>query len=402
MQNFSPVNNVNVSKFYLWPYLKFVDVLTFLRKQKYLFFIFLVNCMLFLPIIVQIYSNTADLNSENRQLSEKPTFKISKIDEYPHQFETFFNDHFGLRHFLVKAHNYIMIVLFHVSTHPAVILGKDGWLFFNGGGEETIDDARGIKRFTPEQLIKIKNNLEKKQSYFKNRHIPFLIVIPANKESVYPEYFPKEIVIEKNQTSVDQLLAYLKKNSQLDILDLRKTLIDNKKNGLLYYKTDTHWNNLGAFFAYTEVIKHIKNYFPNLIGKKLSDYEIKHDINLYPIHDLDHYLLALDNYFRDEDYTLVSKSPVKASLETKPKVEPNLLDTLIYSTKDKNLPNLLVMRDSFGGFFAPFLSESFNKSTYIWSYSLTKKEIEEAKPDIVILEILERKLYNLTKNTKEI
>ena len=49
---------------------------------------------------------------------------------------------------------------------------------------------------------------------------------------------------------LDQLKAHLKANSTIcRVLDLRETILNEKSRHQVFYRTDTHWNNRGAWLS---------------------------------------------------------------------------------------------------------------------------------------------------------
>ena len=76
--------------------------------------------------------------------------------------------------------------------------------------------------------------------------------------SIYlPANYPKE-TSQKLWTSFNGLADYYKSIKRLDLCDPLKKLIESQNKGQLYYKTDHHWTTLGAYYAYSEIIKSYK------------------------------------------------------------------------------------------------------------------------------------------------
>jgi len=57
---------------------------------------------------------------------------------------------------------------------------------------------------------------------------------------------------------------------------------------------------------------------------------------------------------------------------------------------DKKKLKILVLCDSFGGYFSKFLKEHFNETVFIWDTKFDKKLILQEKPDIIIQEFVSR------------
>ena len=59
----------------------------------------------------------------------------------------------------------------------------------------------------------------------------------------------------RHESRLDQLVAHLKAHSNLTIVDLREAHLDEKSRHQVFYRTDTHWNNRGAYVGYTQIMK---------------------------------------------------------------------------------------------------------------------------------------------------
>ena len=76
-----------------------------------------------------------------------------------------------------------------------------------------------------------------------------MLVIAPNKNSIYPEYMPGWVKLVSKQTRLDQLSGLLADEPGLEYVDGRLLLRPQKNTGPLYYRTDTHWTPLGAFYG---------------------------------------------------------------------------------------------------------------------------------------------------------
>lgn len=59
---------------------------------------------------------------------------------------------------------------------------------------------------------------------------------------------------------------------------------------------------------------------------------------------------------------------------------------------NKDLPKLVMFRDSFANHLIAYMSENFSRSVYISPPRIDYTILEQEKPDIVIFEIVERHL----------
>ena len=63
--------------------------------------------------------------------------------------------------------------------------------------------------------------------------------------------------------------------TQLAVLDLRAPMQSQARSTLVYHRTDTHWNAVGALLASREILSLIKQDFPQLSLPSLQDYQEK-------------------------------------------------------------------------------------------------------------------------------
>ena len=59
------------------------------------------------------------------------------------------------------------------------------------------------------------------------------------------------------------------------VLDLRPSLLAKKSAGLLYHKTDSHWNQLGAFYGDQAIVERLRAHYPQLRQLELTDFSVE-------------------------------------------------------------------------------------------------------------------------------
>lgn len=333
-------------------------------------------------------------NTEQRELAKKPVFKLNKetITSYPKEYENYLNDNFGIKNSLVFLNNYINVKLLGVSPMDSVLLGKNGWLYYAKDGDiNMVDDYRGITMFSDEQLKKIKDNLEEQKNWLEARKIPFVLLFAPNKETIYPEYLPDNIKKVQEKTRLDQLITYLKKNSDVDIIDIRNELINNKSQGTLYYETDSHWNELGAFYGQKAIMSEVNKYIPKVKSKDLSDFNLIKETDTEG-GDLAK-MLSLQEQYKENTVKVVPKTPYGWHIV--PDSNYALTQGLVTENNNKTLPRLLMFRDSYTINLQPYLSDYFSTAVYQWNHSFDSNLVLEAKPDIVVHEVVERYIFEL-------
>lgn len=325
---------------------------------------------------------------ENRKMADRPKFSWSwsAIENFPNEYQLYFNDNFGFRSLLVKGNFFLRYELLRVSTSENVVVGDKGWLYYTG--DRDLNDYRGITQYTDDQLRRSVHALQLKKNWLAQQGIHYLLVIPPNKSTIYPEYLPTGYKRVRVATGLDDFVNFVKKNSDLEVLDLRCPLLEKKQERNLYFRTDTHWNNYGAFIAYQEIIKSLTTWFPVMVPFRAEDFTISlHD---HSGGDLTTMIGGKD-FLHDENYIFKPNEPFTAI-----KIETNdrLTDPFTIAKEGKALPRVVIFRDSFFAAIIPFFAEHFSVSRYIWSRwnSHTPMEdiITKYQPQIVIEEVLER------------
>ncbi len=354
-----------------------------------------------LPVLGNIFDISPDLTgNEKRLLTPFPEIapKRRVIKKFPRRFEAFFNDHFGFRTPLIRFFSWYKIDLFGISSSSKVIFGKDDWLFFAGDG--VIDTYRCLKPLTLFELTQWQKHLEQKQKWLNKQGIAYFFVVAPNKHSIYPEFLPDYVSRVREESHLDQLIKHLGKYTDIEVIDLREDILSAKGKWLVYRRTGTHWNELGAFIAYRKIMKQFKKYYNDLDYNPLSQFEII--TKDYHGGDLIN-MLETDTMESGQTISLIPKFepcardiPYELNLKHK---WPKGNKPFAWACEGSEL-SLLMFRDSFASALQPYLSEHFKKSIYVWTFAelnLLKLIVIKEKPDIVIEERVERSLIMIPK-----
>jgi alginate O-acetyltransferase complex protein AlgJ len=220
--------------------------------------------MAILPLVAWLSGKTSiETLGENRRLASLPSLSQELFEKWPATIDTYFRDNFGFRDKLIHANNVLLRKWLGVPGEGLVI-GKGGWAFYRDPKEKIFENHLGMAPMNGQQLAHWKSYLEDRQSSRAARNIKTLFVIAPDKQTIYPEMLPAYLS-PKGRTRVDQLLAYLRDtHSTANVLDLRPVLLDAKRNGLVFFPQDTHWNGRGYFAAYLAISRRLREWFPDL------------------------------------------------------------------------------------------------------------------------------------------
>ncbi len=200
-----------------------------------------------------------------------------------------FDDRIGLRYFFIQLGSDFNVVLLRLSINRAVVIGRNDWLFVaddDGRPAVAMVDVRGKLRLALPEVRQIDDYLRSVSAMFASCGKSALVVIAPNKQSIYGEYLVDESPVIS--TRLDDLLQKLDPEAASMIVDPRSRLRLAKSAHPfpIYLKTDTHWNDLGAFYVYQMIIEALSHSrtIPHLEFASLDQYDI--DVKPYQGGDL--------------------------------------------------------------------------------------------------------------------
>jgi hypothetical protein len=228
--------------------------------------------------------------------------------------------------------------------------------------------------------------LEKRRDWLARRGVAYVFVVTPDKQSIYPEELPSWVKKVRPETTLDQFFAYMRTNSTVPVLDVRDVVCDAKRIDPTYLKTDTHWNLLGGFVTYQELLQTIASQMPALKLKPLPMTEFILTNQLQPGGDLARMLGT--SMIESNAYFFTPKPELPKFTTQMPSVEHYKDPGFLNNPQAQG--RLILFHDSFAGSWIPFLGYHFNQITTRWQYDLDPVCVDQGKPDIVVTEMLER------------
>jgi alginate O-acetyltransferase complex protein AlgJ len=311
---------------------------------------------------------------------------------FPKRFREYFDTGFGFRDHLITWHSYMSLRYLRASPTPRVLAGRDGWLFDNRN--DLIEDYLGLRPFARGEPARWRREFEARQAWLAQRGIRYLVVLVPSSYAIYPEYLPANAQRRVGPARIDQLLACMR-GSPVPILDLRPALLRAKRYGRLYHRTDAHWNQLGAYFGYVEIMRCLQQWFPEMRPVPLSEFDIT---SARASGGFLARMLGLADILPETDIRLVPLRPLAAkTVETAsvPFRDGNIeiLPRTLWVTECRQgqVPRMVAFRDSYGDRLVPYLSEHFGRAYYgwTWTFAFNSELVEKERPQVVIQEQLE-------------
>lgn len=332
--------------------------------------------------------------TEMRNLAEleAPMDAVDLIEEFPAHFEQFYQDQFGFRRTLIRLHGQMMLNLLQVSPVPDVRIGEQGWIYY--ADASTLKDMRGEVRYTPKELETWRKYLEGRKAWFNERGIAYVFTIAPNKASIYPEFLPDSIRKMRRPTRLDQLTEYLRENSSVQVLDLRQPLLEAKPEmPLLFYKTDTHWNDLGAYVAYRAIMEELARQDPSLSAVPWEGFEIIPDAGPYE-GDLLRMLVDAGEHLVERNMIVTVEDERLRALTDPSNADQKLVEDLLAAETQLRRPPGFFFGDSFFTALNSFFLLHFDVMRRDWDRQEILEELpnwpEENLPKVVVEERSER------------
>ncbi len=344
-------------------------------KKKDLIIVIIFISFLVLPSILfwfvkDKFDNT---NYENRTLSSKPEFTFKDITKYPESYENYFNDHLPFKNQIRKVKSSIYYNVLGISTTPRVIIGDDGWMFYTG--ELSMQDFRKIEKCTEEDEAQLTKSLQEVKKELFNKNIEYYVMIPPNKETIYSDRLVSKVNrVEENDSRIDDLVKYIRSNSDIEVIYPKDELLKSRTNSETYYKYDTHWNNYGSFVGINEMMKTIDSNY------KVPEYKIETEEHA-------------------GDLAKMNLMPKKMNVEPKitgfyddVKYECTTIGKYDICNSDKPVydKTMLFVGDSFRVVSMQYLAKLYKTSIFVHRSEYEVDLISKYNPDIVVYQAVER------------
>jgi hypothetical protein len=244
------------------------------------------------------------------------------------------------------------------------LLGKNSMFFYKTELDgHPLWDYMGINHFTDEELQAIADNLTNTKNYLNERGVEFYAMCIPSKEIIYEENMPDTIARVDTYSRGEQLADYISDNTDVVFVYPKDELLEAKDETQIYYSTDSHSNQKGAFVA-------MQALFAAAYGTS---------------RDLDSVSFRVDSTTYSGDLVNMAGLSDKYQIDTVYVFEKETADPEQYHDQ-----TLLFVGDSFGGFLSAvskgYYSEVYWEHPDTFEYSM----YEKYNPDVVIWERAER------------
>lgn len=295
-----------------------------------------------------------------------------------------FSESFPGRKIMIASFNRLRYSLGD-RVFPQVLIGQEGWMEYTADGN--LDDYQNAY-LDLTNLESIRKKLIALDEELAQRNITLIVVVVPNKATIYPDKLPANLDKLQKTSRLDVFLDMMEQSDPNLVLDVRQALKQARESHQVYYRTDTHWNSLGAYTAYLEIMTAVSQAYPELQPYMLNKFRIK-ETNPQT---MDLALINGMSFIREAPVFVEPKFDGVAHFQRFP---PLSSFSMSWGMGDQE-QTLLMYHDSFGVALRPFLMNHFKQAMYILNSAdpniSSLSWIDIVQPNIVIIEIAERSL----------
>jgi alginate O-acetyltransferase complex protein AlgJ len=262
-----------------------------------------------------------------------------------------------------------------------VVCGHSNWLYLLAGNNSLMDYHVGAKQLSESEVRGWKNTLQLRHAWHQQREIQYLHVVAPNKICVYPEFYPEALTIVGDRP----ILQLIEACGDLFIYQ-QDYLLNLKKEFVLYHETDTHWNDIGSFFAYQQIME--------LVGSPYS----QQTLNFQELRRFEKEIVGdLGRRFSPPKSHVAKLAKVDQPQAQKTFDNEAINRGLIKKFENQSgvVGKILIFGDSFSHSLIPFFAESFQSAIYCHAEFVDFDYVEIEKPDIVLSHKIERFMIQL-------
>ena len=264
------------------------------------------------------------------------------------------------------------------------IIGKDRWLY------TSLDDAipkhMGELCLMPEETtnwVRIALTSKEATEQFGGK---FLVVIAPDKQSIYPEFLPSWLAHNPGKCDRYQQVIEALQSAGIATVDARSVLLREKQDGRVFFKNDTHWNDVGSYATYLAVrnVFGWKSASPTMIARV----ETKVGGDMIQALNVSHVKESTVTYVGYVPPNYDNPEPLK-SIYSKP--NDHFRSHMLNGVGDKG--RVLIVGDSYSWMMRKYFLQDAREVAWTdrrWGHE--SDAIRTLHPDWVVMEVVERAL----------
>ncbi|MBQ3065837.1 MAG: hypothetical protein IJC98_06350 [Clostridia bacterium] len=303
----------------------------------------------------------------------------------------------------------------------AVFIGEENQGFYH----KMVPDFVGANLLTNDMIQTAKDRWQSRVERLRGigDGCEIICLLAPSSMTVYPELAPKEALsyamntyfsqhdhIKQAETTRFDQISQLLTEAGVTVIDLRETFGAHKYDTLpIYYNYDTHWTEYGSYLAYVKLYQYISQKYPTAAPHTFNHFSW--ECGYYTGGDIPGYFnLDINGVFeyackRTMRFTSVPAVQNLTRYTTRNNLgwhsySDELRNGGIYDTERSDLPDIYVIRNSYGASIYDLLLDRSNRALFrpMFSYTFNIAEIQQNEPDYLIYILSEWNLNELLEN----
>lgn len=266
-----------------------------------------------------------------------------------------------------------------------VLIGKDGWLYLIRDSNDVIGQQTGRVHLSEQARQEWKRVLVRRVEATERAGTRWFTVVVPDKEIVYPEYLPDEIVPAPTRP-VHEILD-IAASVGAPVAYALPVLQEAKRSFSLYPRTDSHWSYRGSYVVYRLIceLAQESGYSLPILGED----EIEWSEPVIPG--------GLGGKMHPPQTSPIAwaQLPAHASRLVFDNQVINHGRVVIFEKEAAEGPTCVLFGESFAQHLVLFLKESFRRLVYVHTSMLVDEIIEIEKPEVVVNLPVERFLIKV-------
>ena len=348
--------------------------------------------LLFLPTLDQVLGLSARFSStENRQLTGIPPLNFPHVRSFARQFDRYYKENFGWRNALFYAYSRWKFVILGESPLPEkVVVGKNGWFYLGNSYNRVVDQHRGLLPLSADSARIIARHLTLRQQELAQQGIRLYVFIAPDSHTIYPENLPDHLQVSPDSSRLDRLKQAMMQTN-VPFIDIRDTLRSAKRDDVVYYQTDTHWNDYGTLIGCAVLLARMQRDQPTIQSMAKADFHIEKQRGVGG--DLTR-MLTLQDEMKDPTFYVITPLTNRVGRQTAVVNDPEL-DFPSTRFSGPGGDRLLFIGDSFSHSMMQYLPGYFRESYFIRDSKLDVDRVRVERPNVIVIEVVERNISKL-------